>query len=222
MKTKQFIRRTLIMSAGVSLTGIGISFCVYAGYGTDPCTCLNLGVSKQTGIPFWLWSLLFNMLILFLPVFLKRSMIGIGTIIDMTFCGIIADFLRSVYRTILPATADAGLFLRVLFLLVGTLVLYTGGALYMVPDLGIAPYDSIALLLAEHAPVKFQWCRILCDLTALFLGWLMGSTIGAGTVLLAVVGGPLMNFFIPRFQKLFFPHSSSGILPAGATSRKNT
>lgn len=220
MKTKQLFRRAAVTSAGVALIGIGISFCIYAGYGTDPCSCFNLGVSRRTGIPFWLWSLLCNILVLLLPLFLDRSMIGFGTIVNMTFCGIIADFLRSVYQTVLPA--DAGLFLRILFLLAGTLVLYAGGAMYMVPNLGIAPYDSIALLMAAHTPVRFKWCRIFCDMTAILVGWLLGSTVGVGTVLLASVGGPLMNFFIPRFQKLFFPGAGFGLLPEGGAGRKDT
>ena len=215
MKSKHLFRGVAVTVAGVALIGTGISFCVYAGYGTDPCTCLNLGVSGRTGLPFWLWSLIFNLAVLLLPVFLDRSMIGFGTVVNMTFAGIIADLLRSAYKTFLPAAADAGPVLRVPMLLLGTVVLYLGGALYIVPELGISPYDSIALLLTAHTPVKFRWCRIAVDVTCLLLGWLLGSTIGAGTVLLALAGGPLMNFFIPRFQRTLFPDAAKSILPPG-------
>lgn len=219
MKLKLLFRRGAVTSAGVALIGVGISFCVYAGYGTDPCTCLNLGVSRQIGLPFWLWSLIFNIAVLSLPIFLDRSMIGFGTVVNMTFVGIIADALRSVYGTFLPSAADAGPMLKVPLLLAGTVILYVGAALYIIPEQGISPYDSIALLLAAHTPVEFQWCRIATDATCLLLGWLLGSTIGAGTVLLAISGGPLMNFFIPRFQKTLFPGDTKSIIPSGAGNR---
>lgn len=205
MQKSQLLRKIFFTCIGVLMIGTGISLCVYAGYGTDPCTCLNLGISGRTGLPFWLWSLIFNALVLLLPAFLDRAMIGFGTVFNMVFCGIIADALRSFYATFLPRTQAAPAALRIALLLIGTAVIYAGAAMYIIPGMGASPYDSIALLLAARTPVDFQWCRILCDASALLIGWLFGSTVGFGTVLLALSGGPLMKFFLALFRRTFFP-----------------
>ncbi|HEX3016592.1 MAG TPA: DUF6198 family protein [Caproicibacter sp.] len=200
-------RKVLLTSVGIILMGIGVSASVYSGLGTDPCTCINLGISHKIGMEFWKWQCIANAIIFIIPLIFSRKMIGYGTVVNMFFVGIIADTVRgTVYHAFLPAQ-PANLWVRVGFMLFGVLILGLGAAFYMIPSLGVAPYDSIPLILAEHLPIQFRWIRVAFDVTNLVIGWLLGSTIGVGTVLVAFCLGPMIHFFGEKIRKKFLPMS---------------
>lgn len=197
-------RKILLTSLGVLLMGIGVSASVYSGLGTDPCTCINLGVSRKIGMAFWQWQAIANIILLIFPLIFSRKLIGFGTVANMFFVGIIADAVRgTVYHAFLPAQ-PANLEIRVCFMLAGAAVLGLGASFYMVPALGVAPYDSIPLILTEHLPFEFRWIRVAFDVTAVFIGWLLGSAVGAGTILVAFGLGPMIHYFGEKIRKKFF------------------
>jgi uncharacterized membrane protein YczE len=41
--------------------------------------------------------------------------------------------------------------------------------------------------------------RTLIEITVLAAGWLLGGSVGVGTVLYALAVGPITQFFMPRF-----------------------
>ena len=61
--------------------------------------------------------------------------------------------------------------------------------------MGVSTYDFIALTLAEATPVPFQYLRIGTDLICVLTGFVLGQTIGIGTVLTAFFMGPVIAFF---------------------------
>lgn len=196
-------RRILLTSLGVLLMGAGVSASVYSGLGTDPCTCVNLGISRRIGMEFWKWQAVANLIVLIVPLIFSRKRIGFGTVANMFFVGIVADAMRgTVYRALLPAQPP-NLGIRIAFMLAGAAILGLGASFYMVPELGVAPYDSIPLVLAEHLPFEFRWIRVAYDGTAVAAGWLLGSAVGAGTILIACGLGPMIQFFSGKIRKKF-------------------
>ena len=88
--------------------------------------------------------MLINAIILVVVFFQARSCIGAGTIINMVFVGYIADFICYVANDVVQIQMN--LPLRILALLLAQLMASMGVALYMVADMGIAPYDSVAII----------------------------------------------------------------------------
>jgi uncharacterized membrane protein YczE len=195
----------------VLIMGISVSASIYSGLGTDPCTCINLGISGKIGVPYWLWQCIFNAILFLFPLIFSRKLIGFGTVVSMFFVGIVADMLRNtLYRAFLPA--QPAVWVRIVFMLAGALFLGIGASFYMVPSLGVSPYDSIPLILKEHLPFEFRWIRVTYDVTAVIIGWLLGSAVGIGTVLVAFGLGPMIHFFARIIQKCFLLQDST---PAG-------
>ncbi|CDC58606.1 uncharacterized protein BN628_01759 [Ligilactobacillus ruminis CAG:367] len=93
------------------------------------------------------WQLLVNAIILVVVFFQARSCIGAGTIINMVFVGYIADFICYVANDVVQIQMN--LPLRILALLLAQLMASMGVALYMVADMGIAPYDSVAIIIEK-------------------------------------------------------------------------
>jgi uncharacterized membrane protein YczE len=201
LKFKNLSKRIIMVCVGVLLLSVAIALSVYAGMGSDPCTCMNLGVSEKFGISFGNWQLILNCSILIFTFLFSRHFIGIGTLINMTAIGYLVDFFRWVFTVTLPV--QPSLLLRVFMMALALVVLAFSAALYIYPRLGISPYDSIGYIMAEHFHFQFRWCRIASDMLALLIGWLCGSIVGIGTVLTAFCMGPLIKAFGDLIAKKF-------------------
>ncbi len=85
------------------ILGLGISLLRLSSFGTDPFTCMNLGVSSYLPIGYGTYQMLFNLL-LFIPVFiLDRKSFGIGALINMLLLGYIGSPSRGF-----PASCPSG------------------------------------------------------------------------------------------------------------------
>ena len=199
-------RRLAVMTAGVLTLGAGVFLFICSGFGTDPCTCTNLGIAARIGLSFGIWQLIANGIILVFVLFIRPRMIGIGTVVNMSLVGLTADFLRGQFPGIASGTLPFAA--RVALLLIGVTVLGLGAALYIIPNLGISPYDCIGFIAAEKTRVDFRICRIVCDAVFVLAGFLLGSRVGAGTLVAALCTGPFIRFF----QKLLLPRLFPGAI----------
>jgi uncharacterized membrane protein YczE len=198
---KNKVRRILMVCVGILLMGFAISLSVYANFGTDPCTCMNLGVSGKLRLSFGVWQLLFNLVVLAIMFFLSRRLIGIGTVVNMVSIGFLVDFFRSLFAQYLPS--DPPIPVRILVMAAAVVLLSFTAALYMYPKLGVSPFDSLAIILSERTGLQYRWCRVIFDVTAVVIGWLCGSVVGVGTVITAFFMGPLIKAFTDLIAKRF-------------------
>jgi uncharacterized membrane protein YczE len=93
--------------------------------------------------------------------------------------------------------------LRILFLVAGVVFNGVAGGLYIGARLGPGPRDGLMTgVVGGYAGRRFVSIRIVrttIEVTVLAVGWLLGGTVGIGTVLYAVAIGPLAHVFIPLF-----------------------
>ena len=159
------------MVLGILFIGLCVSFLRLSQFGVDPFSAMNLGISGFIGWSFGTWQLLVNAIILVVVFFQARSCIGTGTIINMIFVGYIADFICYVANDVVQIQMN--LPLRIIALLLAQLMASMGVALYMVANMGIAPYDSVAIIIEKltHQKIPFHKARILSDT---FMGFWVG------------------------------------------------
>lgn len=186
---------------GTFIMGFAVSLSVYAGLGTDPCTCMNTGLSHIFGMSFGMWQLIMNSIVLSFTFFFARSKIGFGTIVNMVAIGFLVDFFSGLFSLFLPQ--NPSLALRIVFMLCGVVILSFNAALYMYPNLGVSPYDSIGFMLVNCFHIQYRWCRISYDVLSVVIGWLFGGAVGVGTVITAFCIGPLIKIFGDLIQKKF-------------------
>jgi uncharacterized membrane protein YczE len=191
--SKQFCMRVIIMLLAVTLMGFALSLLVRAHMGTDCYACMTLGISAKLGTSLGVMQLSVNAVLLIGVLFLDRSRIGVGTVGNMVVVGFAADFFKGIYARFLPVH-DA-IWVSVLLMLAGTVLISIGVSLYFCSNLGVAPYDSLAFIVNERTKIPFKWCRVAIDVTALVIGWALGSVVGVGTVLIAFTLGPQITFF---------------------------
>lgn len=202
-------KRIALMLGGILLIGMCVASYRMSGFGVDPFSCMNLGISGFLGMSFGSWQLIANALLLAVVWFTVRNCIGLGTVVNMVFVGYAADFLCWLFLKQIGLTVTPPL--RIGFLLAGTLFASLGCACYMIADMGIAPYDSVAFIITKCARerISFRLARVASDLTAIAIGvafclsahnniW---EIVGLGTLVNACCNGPLIQFFRGRLEK---------------------
>lgn len=198
-KRKKLLLRILWMIGANMILGMGIALLRLSSFGTDPFTCMNLGVSSHLPISFAVYQMCFNAL-LFIPVFiLDRKSFGIGALTNMLLLGYFVEFFMFVF-SILGFTIEGlagNLIMRIVTLMGGVLVVCFGVALYMACDLGAAPYDRLPVIVEtySHGKVKYKWARVGQDVISASIGLATGSVVGVGTVIVALFTGPIVSFF---------------------------
>ena len=154
-------------------------------------------------------DLIVNCALLIVVFFAVRKCIGIGTIINMVCVGYIADFICWLVESKMMLTLN--LPTRIVLLIMGTVLASIGVALSMEAELGIAPYDSVAFIINKYTKnkVSFRLGRVMSDLTVMVIGVIfcliaknnVWQIIGLGTIVNALVNGPLIQFCRGMIQK---------------------
>lgn len=125
--------------------------------------------------------------------------------------GYIADFICYVANDVVQIQMN--LPLRIIALLLAQLMASMGVALYMVADMGIAPYDSVAIIIEKltHQKIPFHKARVLSDVVVVIIGIIFAiasgagiwSVVGIGTIINACFNGPLIQFFKTKLERFF-------------------
>ena len=200
---KHFAKRCIMMVTGILFIGICVGSYRLSAFGVDAFTCMNLGISGFLHMTFGTWQLIMNAAILVVVFFHARQCIGAGTIVNMICVGYLADFICWLIQTVLKV--EMTLPLRILALIIGSIFAGLGVAFYMVAEMGIAPYDSVAVIIENltHGKIPFQNARVLSDVTVVIVGVVfcllshgdLRLIIGIGTICNALLNGPLIQFF---------------------------
>lgn len=204
MNNKQGVKRVTIMTAGIILMGFGISLAKAVALGTDPFTCMNLGVSRAVGMSFGSWQLIVNTALIILIFLYDKKYIGIATVVNMIGVGYIADFFTYLWGDLFAG--ELSLYVRFILLAFAVLIAGASCAMYLSSDLGTSPYDCVAFILTGilKGRMSFRVARILSDVTCVAIGFAFGSIVGVGTVAMAVLTGPLVQFFSKIIKENLF------------------
>lgn len=198
-KKKKLIKRIILVFLANMILALGIAVLRLSGFGTDPYTCMNLGVSSRLHMNFGTYQMVLNV-VLFIPVFiLDRKSFGVGALVNMLLLGYFVDFFMYVFALggITIEGLSGSFIMRIPILLAGIVVVCFGIALYMFCDLGAAPYDRLSVIIENysHGKVPFRWARICLDVISTAVGLATGSVVGIGTVIIAFFTGPIVSFF---------------------------
>lgn len=190
MNEKQ--RRMLMTVSGVLICGFSVGIFNFSLFGMDPFQVFAHGVWGLTTMGYGTFYTLLNLLMLIGIFFIDKSKIGLGTVINIFLLGYVVEFSSWLFNSWMP---EPILLIRSVALIIGILSISFGAALYFTGDMGVSTYDAVALIMAEKKIAKFQYCRIGTDLICTLSGYLLGATVGVGTLITAFFMGPIIAFF---------------------------
>lgn len=185
-------RRLIQLFAGLTLYGASMALMLRAVLGLDPWDVFHQGLSTHVGLSFGMLVNVVGAVVLLLWIPLRQKP-GIGTIANIFTLGTTVDLTLRVLPEI------EGLPLRIAALVAGVVLNGIAGAMYIGAGLGPGPRDGLMTGLCKRTGWSIRVVRTGIEFTALAVGWLLGGTVGVGTVLYAVAIGPLVQAFLPLF-----------------------
>lgn len=177
-------RRLLLLSSGCLVLGVGVAVLLAADLGSDGFSTLVNGLSRATGLPFVVANVIVSVGFLLVAAS-RRVWPGVGTLVQVVVVGLVVSVLLPLLGT--PSSYAA----RALLLATALPVLALGIAAYLAGRLGAGPIESAAL--AWDPPLPFRWSYGLAQGSSALVGWLLGGTLGVGTVAVVVLLGPLVE-----------------------------
>lgn len=210
------LRRLGQLYAGLVLYGLSLAMMVRADLGLDPWDVLHQGIADRTGLSFGTVVILTGALVLLLWIPLRQAP-GVGTVSNVIVIGLAADAALAVLST------PDSLALRVALVAGGVVLNGLATAGYIGAGLGPGPRDGLMTGWVARRGGSVRAVRTSIEVAVLAAGWLLGGTVGLGTVLYALSIGPLVQAFLPHVviappQR---PHPRVGLRPspAGAPTR---
>ena len=199
MRPYETVLRVGRLLLGLPIYGVGCALSVAAGLGVDPWTVLAEGAALRTGVGIgWVTNVIGALVLLvWIPL---RQRPGVGTALNVLLVGT----SMQIALDLLPPIEDMGL--RILALAGGILLVAVGSGVYIGAELGPGPRDGLMTGLHRRVGWPVWRARATVELAVLALGWLLGGTVGIGTVVFAAAIGPCVDVALrvlaPRHRRL--------------------
>jgi uncharacterized membrane protein YczE len=183
------LRRCMQLLAGLILYGTTAAMMVLAGFGLDPWDVLHQGLARTFGLGIGTWAILLSVVVLlgWLPL---RQRPGAGTVANVILIGAVIDLVLAL------APPPHALWARVALLTGGVAGNAVATGLYIGAGLGPGARDGLTTGIARRGH-SIRSVRTCIEATVLATGFLLGGTVGIGTVLYALAIGPLTHHTIP-------------------------
>ncbi|MGN0528196.1 MAG: YitT family protein [Eubacterium sp.] len=206
------VKRCVLSVLGIIVMGFGISLFSVSGFGVDPFTSMNMNISSAIGVDYGTLQMLVNTVILLVVIiFAHRGLVGISTVVNMAGLGYAIQLFKEIIEPLFAGYYDMLIF-RVLLLLAGIIILCFGSSMLFTTNVGVGPYDAICYMFSQMIKVPYKWMRIFTDVIVIAVGLTVSGglagllhgdlsaikNIGIGTLITALLMGPLVNFFAKK------------------------
>ncbi|GHF91807.1 membrane protein YczE [Streptomyces thermodiastaticus] len=205
-RPRRLVRRGLQLAVGLVLYGVSSALVVASGLGLGPWNVLHEGLAERTGLSIGVVTTLTGALVLLLWIPLRQRP-GLGTLCNVLVVGLAMDTTLAL----LPGVR--ALAVRVVSLVAGIVLNGAATGLYIAAGFGPGPRDGLMTGLHRRTGRSIRLMRTAVEVTVVVTGFLLGGTVGAGTVLYAVSIGPLAQLFLRLFAVRESPSGTRAVAP---------
>lgn len=200
------MRQFLKILLGLSIYSFGVYLTIYANIGLAPWDCLAVGISCHTPLNYGGAMMAISLTAVILQLLL-RERIGFATLFDAVTTGNLTQLLCDIS----PYPENHSLWLGIAYMLFGFLFIALGMYVYMKAEMGCGPKDGLLIAIGKRLPkVPIGVVEILLFALVTLFGWLLGGTVGIGTVISTFGVGAVMHLFyrLVNFEPRELHHKS--------------
>lgn len=185
------MKKYLILFAGLVFMALGTALCRLTGLGIDPANAFVAGLASKLGFGVGMTNLIFQGALGIIVILLNKHYLGWGSLVPIICFGYILQFFNALLSRLVITHSLLNLILFVL----GIMIIAFGMALYMESGNGLVPYDCYAYLFSQYTNKKPFMFRVLIDILAATLAFVLGGPVSLGTFILGFGLGPVIDFF---------------------------
>lgn len=193
-----FIGGMIFMSLGISLTIKG------RWLGIAPWDVLHVGLYQNFGLTIGTWGILTGFIIIIVTALFLKEWPRIGTWLNMLLIGLFID----LFNWLLPDVSSTAV--QTIFFVLGVIVLSYGVGIYVSPNLGAGPRDSLMLLFVDKFGWSLRVVRTAIEAIVTLFGFLLGGPVGVGTIIIVLLSGQIIQFALPQCRKLLLKITRQG------------
>lgn len=193
LRGRRLPHRLIQLYAGLALYGASMALIIASTLGNMPWDVLHQGLAGRMGWSIGAVSILVGALVLLCWIPLRQRP-GLGTVSNVVVVGLTVDAALAV------VPASESLPVRIGLLAAGVLLNAVATAAYIGVHLGPGPRDGLMTGLVRRTGRSVRLVRTSIEVLVVATGWLLGGTLGLGTVLYAVAIGPLVQLLLPRLS----------------------
>ncbi|SFK04275.1 YczE/YyaS/YitT family protein [Succinivibrio dextrinosolvens] len=204
---KKHLARVFILLVGLTIAHLGVTLFLIADLGADPFNVLIQGLFRLEQRVFNLdfvthgrIHMMVSFLIIIVLLLTDKSYVRIGTLICMFLGGPIIDVFNFLLNPILVPILNMPV--RLVLNVLGCGILAYGMTIVIKSEAGTGPNDLVAVVLSDKTHKKFAPVRVGVDLLFALSGFLLGGTVGIGTLICAFVVGPVAGYFLPHNERI--------------------
>jgi len=186
-------RKALQILIGLELWAVAVALWVHGGLGLGPWDAFHYGLHVQTGMTIGTASIAVGVLILGVTYSMGLRP-GAATLLNMIFIGVFIDLT-------LPLVPEStSTWLSWTYLIAGLPLCGIASGMYIGAGHGHGPRDGLMMVLTQRTGWPVRRVRTIMEITVLILGWLMGGTVGIGTVVITLLIGPAVHWGLRMFD----------------------
>ncbi|MEU7022752.1 hypothetical protein ABZ990_19130 [Streptomyces sp. NPDC046203] len=192
LRGRHLTRRLVQLYAGLALYGVSAALLVRGGLGLEPWGVLHQGLARLTGLSIGVVSIIVGAVVLLLWIPMRQRP-GLGTVSNVLVIGLAMD------ATLALVPETGGLPVRIALMLLGIVLNGAATGLYIAARFGPGPRDGLMTGLHRRTGRSIRLVRTAIEVAVVAAGFLLGGSVGLGTVLYALAIGPLAQLFLRAF-----------------------
>lgn len=196
-----WLPRVVLLLIGLTIAHLGVTLFLLANLGSDPFNVLIQGLHQlMPNLTHGTVHIAVSLLIILVLLVIDRSYVRIGTFLCMLLGGPIIDLFNLLLGGIVSPSSPMAV--RVVAVVLGCGILAFGMTIVINSQAGTGPNDLVAVVLSDKTKWKFGPVRVGVDVLFALTGFLLGGTVGAGTLICMAVVGPVAQVFMPFSEKI--------------------
>ena len=205
--TKETLIRVIILLIGLCIAHLGVTLFLLADLGADPFNVFVQGVFRTVSpmlnaaqITHGNVHIVISLVIIVILLAVDKTYVKIGTVLCMICGGPIIDFFTVILGPLYDS--DPSMAFKLISLALGCVILAFGMTIVIKSEAGTGPNDLVAVVISDKLNKKFSIVRVIVDFSFVVIGYILGGSFGAGTVICAFLVGPVARFFLPKNEAI--------------------